>query len=233
MTTENGRLRRAPGAFCGALLLLFVMGAAQAQSEDRDNPTPLSSNTIKGTGAGKKVEYFYSFGAGPGDVALTIDLKAKSGATSAEIELFDADSNKIFYHYPNATTQNKRAVKHVTVNGKQTLTMRVALDSNAGDYAIKLVGAVEFAQAAPAPEAAAPAADNSSAPATPASGGEASPQPDASAAGAPGQPTGQKSGKGSKLDLGVNLLQAVGTHFRPADFGHATRRDEGRDDAGH
>jgi hypothetical protein len=191
------------------LLLLLWATPALAQSTDRDNPTALSSNIIKGTGMGKKVEYFYSFNAGPGDLTLTVDLKATAGATSAEVELFDSDS-KIFYYYPNATTQNEHVVKHVSVNGKQALTLRVALDSSAGAYTIKLGGAVEFTQ----PEMSQPTGA-----ATPAADTQASqpeqqntPQPE-SGGGASGETSGGKPGKGGNLQMGINILQAVGNRF--------------------
>jgi hypothetical protein len=204
------------------VLLLLLAGAdcAIAQSEDRDNPTPVSSNILKGTGAGKKVEYYYGFSGGPGEVVITIDLKAKAGATSAEIELFDSDSNKLFYYYPNATTQNERAVKRLSLSSKQLVTLRVALDSSAGDYAIKLGGAVEFAAADASAGTAMPSQEASAvSPPTPPANAEqpqstegAMPQADPSiTAASPAEV--QKPPKGSKLDLGINLLQTVGTHF--------------------
>jgi hypothetical protein len=124
--------------------LLGMSAVAAAQSSDRDHPTPLASDEIKGAGTGKKVEYYYSFTGGPGQVLLTIDLKAKTAATNAEIEVFDPSGSKLFYYYPNATTKNERALKRFAAPEKQTLTLRLALDSNAGDYAIKLSDAVEL-----------------------------------------------------------------------------------------
>lgn len=190
-------------------LLLFWVAPALAQSTDRDNPTLLSSNIIKGTGVGKKVEYFYSFSAGPGDLTLTIDLRAAAGATSAEIELFDADS-KIFYFYPNATTQNEHAVKHVNVNGKQTLTMRVALDGSAGAYAIKLGGAVELAHPDTSQPTGAPmeSGEMGQSPADQ----QGTPQPE-SAGGTFGGTSSGKQGKGNNLEMGINILQTVGSRF--------------------
>src|SRR6185369_14171774 len=137
------------------LLLAVTAITANAQSQDRDNPTLLSADTIKGSGIGKKVEFYYRVTAGPGEVVLTVDLKAKAGATSAEVEIFDEDANKIFYYYPNATSQNERGVKRVTLSGKQNLTLRLALDGSAGEYSIKLAGAIELATAPPASDAAA------------------------------------------------------------------------------
>jgi hypothetical protein len=144
------------------LILLFlifvVVFAANAQSQDRSNPTPLNSNMIKGAGAGQKVEYFYSFTAGPGEVALATALRAKSGSTGAEVEVFDADSNKIFYYYPNATSTYEHAVKRFTVKSKQTVLLRLAFDRDLGNYVIRLSGAVELGaddtQATPAEEVA-------------------------------------------------------------------------------
>ena len=140
------------------LLMAALAIAAQAQSNGRVDPTPLTSNTIKGTGTGKKIENFYSFTAGPGEVVLTIDLKAKSGSTGAEVEVFDADGNKIFYYYPNATSINEHAVKRFAIESKQMVGLRLAFDRDAGQYAIKISGAVELAagdeQPTSSPEAA-------------------------------------------------------------------------------
>ena len=182
-------------------LFLGTAGATAAQSSDRDNPTPFTSNTVKGSGSGKKAEYFYSFTAGPGEVILTMDLKAKAGSTNADVEIFDAES-KIFYYYPNATTTNEHAVKKFTLNSEQPLTLRLALDSSAGEYSIKLAGPIQLATP--------PTGDSISSSVT----GEQPPQDatnitpiDASSG------TTAKAGKNSKLDLSVDLLQTVGKHL--------------------
>jgi hypothetical protein len=199
------------------LSLLFIVATAMgapAQSQDRDNPTPFASNTVKGSGTGKKVEYFYSFTAGPGEVAITVDLKAKAGSTNADVEIFDEDGSKTFYYYPNATSQNEHAVKRFSLNSKQLLTLRLALDSSAGAYSIKLAGPVEFAAATPATDPQTPGADTSTAAS---SAGEQTPpatdmpQPDPSTATL--TDATPKPGKGSKFDLALNLLQTTGTHF--------------------
>ncbi len=197
------------------LMVLTVNGAALAQSSDRDNPTPLASNTIKGNGTGKKVEYYYSFTAGPGEVVVTVDLKAKSGSTNADVEIFDGESSKIFYYYPGATSTNERGVKKFTVTSKQQLLLRLAFDMDAGEYAIKLAGPVELAAPAPTAEAVMSPADSAAAPspteeATPPA--TDTPVPDASTA-TPLESSAAKPGKGSKFDLGLNLMQTVGTHF--------------------
>lgn len=197
------------------LIVLTVNGAALAQSSDQDNPTPLASNITKGSGIGKKVEYYYSFTAGPGEVVVTVDLKAKSGSTNADVEIFDGDSNKIFYYYPNATTTNERGVKKISVNSKQQLVLRLAFDGNAGDYAIKLAGPVEFAAPAPTADAVASVADSAATPAPaeePTQPATDTPAPDASMA-TPIDSAIAKPGNGSKFDLGLNLMQTVGTHF--------------------
>ena len=202
----------------GLLFIVATAIGANAQSQDRENPTPFASNTIKGNGIGKKVEYFYSFTAGPGEVAITVDLKAKAGSTNADVEIFDEDGSKTFYYYPNATSQNEHAVKRFTLNNKQLLTLRLALDSSAGAYSIKLAGPVEFAAPAPATDAQTPGADTSTAAS---SAGEQSqpstdmPQPDPSTATPTDAATDAipKPGKGSKFDLALNLLQTTGTHF--------------------
>ena len=179
------------------MTLASVPARAQTGSADRDNPTALAANTIKGTGVGKKVELFYSFTAGPGEVVLTIDLKAKSGSTNADVEVFEAEGTKIFYHYPNATIQNEHAVKKFNVDSKQVLTLRLALDGSAGDYSIKLGGAVELA--------------DSSSSQTPADQSQADSQPQTSVPGAVDSSVPKV--KGTKLEFGMNILQTVGTQF--------------------
>ena len=189
------------------LLLTFPLMAAMAigmnaQSQDRNNPTSLAADTIKGSGAGKKVEYYYSFTAGPGEVVVTVDLKAKAGSTNADVEIFDQDS-KIFYVYPNATTTSEHAVKRFTLNSKQPLILRLSFDSSAGEYSIKLSGPVELAAPVVEPAASEPAAATEQ-PATSSSESDAATGATADTA---------KSGKTSKLNFGVNILQSVGTQF--------------------
>jgi len=179
------------------ITLANVSARAQTGSADRDNPTALAANTIKGTGVGKKVEYFYSFTAGPGEVVLTIDLKAKSGSTNADVEVFEAEGSKLFYHYPNATIQNEHAVKKFNVDSKQVLTLRLALDGSASDYSIKLGGAVELT-------------DNSSLQ-TPVDQSQADVQPQTSVPAAVDSSVPKV--KGTKLEFGMNILQTVGTQF--------------------
>jgi hypothetical protein len=185
------------------LLIATTAMGANAQSQDRDNPTPLSANAIKGSGTGKKVEYYYGFTAGPGEIVVTVDLRANAGSTNADVEIFDAES-KIFYIYPNATTTAEHAVKKFTLNSPQPLILRLALDSSAGEYSIKLAGPIQLG--------APPAVDTSS--------GEQpqppeTPQPDATNATPSDASSGAtaKSGKSSKLDLTVDLLQTAGKHF--------------------
>ena len=187
------------------LMVIATASGVNAQSQDRENPTPLTSNTVKGTGTGQKVEYYYSFTAGPGEVVVTIDLKAKTGSTNADVEVFDADS-KIFYYYPNATSTNDHAVKKFSLNSEQPLILRLALDSNAGAYSIKLTGPIQLVTAPPAGDTAS---------------GEGQPQPKTDTPPPDSPNTSQteasggttKSGKSSKLDLTVDLLQTAGKHF--------------------
>ena len=127
-------------------LLLAAAIAAAYQSNDRISPTPLKSNLIKGAGTGKKVEYYYSFTAGQGEVSVTVDLKATSGSTGAEIEIFNRDGAKIFYYYPNAISTTERTAKSFVNPSRQLLILRLQFDRSAGDYQIKLGGAVELAQ---------------------------------------------------------------------------------------
>jgi len=199
------------------LLLAVTAITTNAQSQDRDNPTLLSADTIKGSGIGKKVEYYYRLTAGPGEVALTVDLKAKAGATSAEVEVFDEDANKIFYYYPNATSQNERDVKRITLSGKQNLTLRLALDGSAGEYSIKLAGAIELT----------PPVDASSPPDAAVSNAEQTQPANTSQSDTATDTPATKAGKPGKLTFGMNILQAVGTQFGLPTSGvlHLVMRD--------
>lgn len=127
-------------------LLLFLAMPASAQSTDRDNPTMLASNEIKDEGTGKSVEYYYGFTAGPGEVTITLDLKARAYSTAVRFELLDAESNQILAHNMNAatTTGAERVVKKARVREKQSVVLKLVLDSNTGQYMIRLGGAVEF-----------------------------------------------------------------------------------------
>ena len=188
------------------LLLAATVRAANAQSQDRDNPTALAANTITGSGIGKKVEYYYSFTAGPGEIAVTIDLKAKAGSTNADVEIFDAES-KIFYIYPNATSTNEHAVKKFTLNTEQPLILRLALDSSAGAYSIKLAGPIQLATVPPTGDS--PSAGEQPQPPTD------TPQPDSTNTTPTDSSSGTtaKSGKNSNLDFGLDLMQTAGKHF--------------------
>jgi hypothetical protein len=188
------------------LLIAATAIGANAQSQDRDHPTPLAANAITGSGSGKKVEYYYSFTAGPGEVVVTVDLKAKAGSTNADLEIFDADS-KVFYYYPNATSTNEHAVKKFTLNSEQPLILRLALDSSAGAYSIKLAGPIQLptvpptgetstAGEQPQPSTDVPPPDTTNTTPTDSSSG-----------------TTAKSAKSSKLDFSLDLLQAAGQHF--------------------
>jgi len=190
-----------------ALVLALILGAAgatAAQSNDRDNPTPFTSNTVKGSGIGKKAEYFYSFTAGPGEVVLTMDLKAKAGSTNADVEIFDADS-KIFYFYPNATTTNEHAVKKFNLNSEQPLILRLALDSSAGEYSIKLAGPIQLSTAPPAGD---PSPGEQPQPTETAQPNATNTAPTDAMSG-----TTAKAGKNSTLGLSLDLLQTAGKHF--------------------
>jgi hypothetical protein len=188
------------------LLIAGTAIGANAQSQDRDNPTALAANAITGGGIGKKVEYYYSFTAGPGEIIVTVDLKAKSGSTNADVEIFDADS-KVFYYYPNATSTNEHAVKKFTLNSEQPLTLRLALDASAGPYSIKLAGPIQLATVPPAGETSA-AGEQPQPPTDVPLPDTANTTPADSSTGTTG-----KSGKNSKLDFGLDLLQAAGKHF--------------------
>jgi hypothetical protein len=149
-TTNHSNYRK---SYFLLLALLLLAVPAAAQSTDRDNPTMLTSNEIKDEGVGKSIEYYYGFTAGPGEVTITVDLKAKSYSTAVRFELLDAESNQILAHNMNAatTTGAERVVKKARVREKQSVVLKLVLDSNTGEYMVRLGGAVEFASTEAAP----------------------------------------------------------------------------------
>jgi hypothetical protein len=138
--------RRFKTFFVATLFMLMAcLGMAHAQSTERDNPTPLASNEIKGEGPGKDAVYYYSFTAGPGEVTITVDLKATAYSTAVRFELLDADSNQLLAHNMNATSARaERVVRRVDVREKRAVILKLVVDSNTGEYMVRLSGAVEF-----------------------------------------------------------------------------------------
>ncbi len=130
------------------LLLALQANEAYAQSVDRDNPTPLTANEVRGVGTGKNIQYHYTFLAGPGEVVLTTDAAAKSGSTFFEVEVFNMDAEQIDVIRYGPTRTPERKVKRFQVAQQQPLLLRINLDTSAGDYMVRVGGAVQIDSAA-------------------------------------------------------------------------------------
>ncbi len=74
-------------------------------------------------------------------------------STAVRFELLDAESNQLLAHNMNAATSTgaERVVKRVRIREKQTVLLKLVLDGNTGEYAVRLGGAVEFTNEASAP----------------------------------------------------------------------------------
>ncbi len=78
--------------------------------------------------------------AGRGEVTITIDLKAGQYSTAGRFELLDADSKQLLAHNKNAATTTGAELQREA----ESLVQKLVLDSNTGDYKIRLDGAVNF-----------------------------------------------------------------------------------------
>lgn len=144
-------------------LLLSVSLSILAQSADRDNPTPLSANDIKGSGTGNNEDQWYTFLAGPGDVALTLDVKARSGGTVTNVRLYDFDANEIARVSRSAyTDRTERAVKRLSLPTQQPVLLRIEIDTATGPFLVRVQGALQLSGT---DQSFAPAAMDASAPA--------------------------------------------------------------------
>jgi hypothetical protein len=139
---------RAGNVIRSLLILLIATGLASAQSNvpstDRDNPSPLTSNEIRGTGIGKNVEYFYTFTGGPDEVVLTVDARATAYSTFVEVLLFNMEAQQLGVIRYGPTTRSERKITRIRLGQQQPLLLQIALDSNAGDYLIRLGGMVQL-----------------------------------------------------------------------------------------
>jgi len=195
-----------------AVIMVAFCAAAQAQSTDRDNPTPLSSNEIRGIGIDKAVEYFYTFLAGPGELVLTTDVRAKAYSTFFETLFFNMDAKELGFIRYGPTMRSERRVTRIQLGQQQPVLVQIALDSSAGEYMVRISGAVQLETAAtlsptpvasdaggsipvasadPAAAAGTPAATNE--PSPPATGETPASQPD------PNVAAGAKMSKAQKL----------------------------------
>lgn len=121
---------------------------AQSASTDRDNPTPLTTNEVRGMGIGREVQYYYTFLAGPGEVILTTDAAAKSGSTFFEVEVFNMDAENIEVIRYGPTRTPERKVKRFQLGQQIPVLLRINLDPSAGNYLVRVGGAVQLDSAA-------------------------------------------------------------------------------------
>ena len=135
-------------ATVGLLALTGSADAVRAQSIDRDNPSPLTSNELRGQGIGKNVEYFHTFLAGPGEIVLTSDVRAKSGSTFFETLLFNMDAQELGVIRYGPTMRSERKITRIQIAQQQPVLLQIALDSSAGDYMVRVSGAVQLETAA-------------------------------------------------------------------------------------
>jgi hypothetical protein len=166
----------------GLVLLLASSTTTFAQSSDRDNPSPLTSNDVRGQGVGKNVEYFYTFLAGPGEVVVTSDVRARAYSTFFETLLFNMDAQELGVIRYGPTMRSERRVTRIQLGQQQPVLLQIALDASAGDYMVRIGGAVQIETAAtlsPTPVEADPGAaipvassDSSAAATTPVAGAE-------------------------------------------------------------
>jgi len=151
------------------VILVFVCATASAQSTDRDNPAPLGAGEIKGSGVGKNEDHWYTFLAGPGDIAITLDVQARSGGTVTYVRLYDFDANEIVKVNRSAfTDRTERAVKRLSIPRQQPLLMRIEIDRETGPFMVRVQGAVTLSGADQsfAPSATDPSAGANPTPAT-------------------------------------------------------------------
>src|SRR5262245_25054661 len=141
----------------GALATILIATAAFAQSTERDHPAPLTSNEVRGAGSGKNVEYFHTFLAGPGEIVLTTDARARAYSTFFEVLLFNMDAQELGVVRYGPTMRSERRVARIQIPQQQPVLLQIALDSSAGDFMVRVSGAVQLET--PATLSATPAVD--------------------------------------------------------------------------
>ncbi|HEU4389721.1 MAG TPA: hypothetical protein VFV34_18090 [Blastocatellia bacterium] len=99
-------------------------------------------------GIGKRVEYFYTFLAGPGEIVLTSDVRAKEYSTFFEALLFNMDAQELGVIRYGPTMRSERRVARIQLGQQQPVLLQIALDSSAGEYMVRVAGAVQLETAA-------------------------------------------------------------------------------------
>ena len=175
----------------GIVLAIYCVAiAATAQSTNQSEPTQFSGSEYTGKGPNKETLYFFSFTGGPGEVSIRLEIKAKQYSTFARLEVLDAELNTLATHNMNAATTSgsQQVLKKINLDEKQTVLLKVTLDSNLANYKIALGGAIETGASpgesgAPTPTDTPPADPGGASPPTEVSPSEASPGPTTSTGG--------------------------------------------------
>lgn len=136
------RVSVARNALSVLCLFLISVGSAFAQSADRDNPTRLTATEISGGAVASNTEYFYSFTAGPGELTITPEVTSNDFSCAFSIDVFDTRNNSVVTSAIIATNRNSEvgATRSVQLGRRQSLTMRLKFDGNAGRYRVRLGG---------------------------------------------------------------------------------------------
>jgi hypothetical protein len=129
-----------------AVLSIYCLAVSiTAQSTNQSEPTQFSGAEYTGKGPSKETLYFFGFTGGPGEVTVRLEIKAKQYSTFARLEVLDAELNTLATHNMNAATTSgsQQVLKKINLDEKQTVLLKVTLDSNLANYKIVLGGAIE------------------------------------------------------------------------------------------
>ncbi len=136
------------------VIIVFLLSSSSliAQSTDQSSPTPLTG-TYQGKGPSKETNYYFNFTGGPGEVTVQLEIKAKAYSTFARLEVWSGNKT-IAMHNMNAatTTGASSVVKEFNLDEKQTVLLKLTLDSNLANYTITLGGVVEAEAQVPSGE---------------------------------------------------------------------------------
>ena len=146
-TTAASVTAPAPAASVAA-----TVAAAEPVSSDPDNPVPLPALELKGRGTGARESRYWGFDAEPGTITISATAKNKpSGMANAlGFGLYDAQANQICSESHGNATEDKTVEIKCNIEKAMPVLLRLDLDVESIDYAVKLDGPVKL----PAPGAA-------------------------------------------------------------------------------
>jgi hypothetical protein len=135
--------------------LILATGAlfcavAAAQSTSPATPTPLTS-AYSGKGPSQETDFYFSVTGGPGEVSVTVRLSAKQYSTFARLEVTNAGGDTVATLNMDAasSTGTSQQVKSFSLAKKQTVRLKLTLDSNLEDYSLSVGGAVKGSGGSP------------------------------------------------------------------------------------